>query len=126
MRMFWLYKRTGKGVSISQLTWFDRNGKPGGTVGMPGTCNNVRLSPDGRRVAEDHNDPDGRTTDIWIHELDREATTRLTFGPSYHSAAIWNPNGKQVLFGSNRSLGIPLYLKNADGSGSEEEVADVG
>jgi Tol biopolymer transport system component len=121
-----LVTQTGKGASTSQLTWFDRSGKATGTVGMPGTSNNVRLSPDGRRVAEDQTDPDGRNTDIWIHEPARGATTRLTFDPSYHSAAIWSPNGKQILFGSNRKLGIPLYLKNADGSGSEEEVADLG
>jgi eukaryotic-like serine/threonine-protein kinase len=121
-----LVTQTGKGASLSQLTWFDRSGKSAGTVGMPGTSNNVRLSPDGRRVAADQTDPDGRRTDIWIHEPAREATTRLTFDPSYHSAAIWSPDGKQIVFGSNRRLGIPLYLKNANGSGSEEEVANLG
>jgi len=121
-----LVTQTGKGASISQLTWFDRSGKPAGTVGMLGTYNNVRLSPDGRRVAADQTDPDGWNIDIWIHEPARGATTRLTFGPSLDQASIWSPDGKQVLFTSNRKLGFHLYLKNADGSGSEEEVADLG
>jgi Tol biopolymer transport system component len=121
-----LVTQTGKGAFLSQLTWFDRGGNAGGTVGLPGSYNNVRLSPDGRRVAEDQNDSDGRNTDIWIHEPARGATTRLTFDPSFHSASIWSPDGRKILFGSNRQIGFKLHMKNADGSGPEEEVADLG
>ncbi|MGB9075179.1 MAG: protein kinase [Terriglobales bacterium] len=121
-----LVTQTGKGASLSQLTWFDRGGKPAGTVGVRGSYNNVRLSPDGHRVATDQTDPDGRHTDIWIHEpAPGLATTRLTFDPSFHQDPIWSPDGKQILFASNRR-GFRLYTKNADGSGSEEEVADLG
>jgi hypothetical protein len=77
-----LVTQTGKRASFSQLTWFDRNGKPTGTVGVSAMSNNVRLSPDGRRVAVDQIGPDGRSADIWIHEPARSARTRLTFDPS--------------------------------------------
>jgi serine/threonine protein kinase len=119
-----LVTQTGRGASVSQLTWFDRHGRPVGTLGMVGSYPNVRLSPDGRKVAAEQSDPDGRTTHIWIHEPARSATTRLTFDPSLHQAPIWSPDGRQILFGSNSKLGFHLYLKNADGSGSEEQVAD--
>ena len=122
-----LVTQTGKGTSFSQLTWFDRGGRSAGTVGAPGSYNNVRLSPDGHRVAGDQTDPDGRHRNIWIHELAQGlATTRLTFDPSFDSNPIWSPVGKQILFCSIRTGGFRLYLKNADGSGSEEEVADLG
>jgi eukaryotic-like serine/threonine-protein kinase len=121
-----LVTQTGKGASLSQLTWFDRSGKPAGTVGVPGTYDNVRLSPDGRRVAGDQTDPDGRKIDIWIHEPAQGAITRLTFDPGADQTPIWSPDGKQILFFSNQRLGTQLLLKNADGSGSEEEVADLG
>jgi eukaryotic-like serine/threonine-protein kinase len=122
-----LVTQTGKGASISQLAWFDRSGKPAGTFGVPDVHSNVRLSPDGRRVATDQTVPNGRSNDIWIHEPAQAlATTRLTFDPSFHWAPIWTPDGKQILFSSNRSVGFHLYLKNADGSGSEEDVADLG
>jgi len=121
-----LVTQTGKGTSLSQLTWFDRSGKPTGTVGLPGSYNNVRLSTDGRRIVTDQTDPDGRNTDIWIHEPARGAMTRLTFDPSYHTASIWSPDSRQVLFGANRQLGFKLHMKNADGSGSEQEVVDLG
>jgi len=122
-----LVTQSGKGLSLSQLTWFDRGGKPAGTVGAPGSNNNVRLSPDGHRVAGDQTEPDGRRRNIWIHELAQGlATTRLTFDPSFDGDPIWSPDGKQILFFSNRRGGFRLYLKNADGSGYEEEVADLG
>jgi Tol biopolymer transport system component len=121
-----LVTQTGKGGSISQLTWFDRIGKLAGTVGMPGTYGNVRLSPEGRRVAADQTDPDGRNIDVWVHELARGATTRLTFDPALDQTPVWSPDGRQILFASTRRVGFRLYLKNADGSGPEEEVADLG
>jgi serine/threonine protein kinase len=117
-----LVTQTGRGASLSQLTWFDRSGKPVGTVGTPGSYKNIRLSLDGRRVAADQTDPDGRNDDIWILEPARGGTTRLTFDPSMHQTPMWSPDGKQILF----VTGGGLYLKNVDGSGSEENVADFG
>lgn len=120
-----LVTQTGNGASRSQLTWYDRGGKPAGTVGAPRQYDNVRLSPDGRGVATDQTDSDGRNVDIWIYEPARGATTRLTFDPSQHQAPIWSPDGKKILFSSNSKLSFHLYLKNADGSGSEDEL-DLG
>jgi Tol biopolymer transport system component len=123
-----LVMQTGKGLSVSQLTWFDRSGKSAGTVGMPESYFNVRLSPDGRRFAVDQTtSPNLRGGDIWIHEPARGARTRLTFDPSSHVTPTWSPDGRQILFTSNRGQSSGgLYLKNADGSGPEEEVANTG
>jgi serine/threonine protein kinase/Tol biopolymer transport system component len=121
-----LVTQTGKDASLSQLTWYDRSGKLTGTVGMPGSYNNVRLSPDGRRVATDETDSDGHNIDVWIHEAAGGATTRFTFDPSADQTPVWSPDGKQILFSSSRRLGFRLYVKNADGSGPEEEVVDLG
>ena len=121
-----LVTQTGKGASVSNLTWFDRSGKAVGTAGAPGSYGNVRLSADGREVAVDQNNPDRRNVDILIFAQDRAVPTRLTFDASGHQTPIWSPDGKQILFSWNRRLGNQVYLKNADGSGSEEEVVDLG
>jgi len=121
-----LVTQTGKGASLSQLMWFDRSGKLAGTVGMPGSYDNVRLSPDGHRVATDQTDPDGRKVDIWIHEPARGTARRLTFDPALDQTPVWSPDGKQILFSSNRTASIQLILRNADGAGPEEQVADPG
>lgn len=121
-----LVAQTGKGSAKSQLKWFDRSGRPAGAVGPPGSFGNPGLSPDGRRVAVDQADPDGRHINIWIHELANDAMTRFTFGSGYDQLPIWSPDGKQVTFSSNRKLYFGLYQKNADGSGSEQEFANLG
>ena len=121
-----LIAQTGKGASLSQLTWFDRSGKQIGTVGKLASYDNVRLAPDGQRVAADQIDSDGRNVDIWVHEMAHDTMTRLTFDPALDHAPIWSPDGKQIIFSSNRAADFKLYLKNADGSGPEEEVVHVG
>ena len=121
-----LVAQTGKGAARSQLTWFDRNGRRTGTVAAPGVLSNPSLSPDGLRVAFDQAEADGRRVGIWIHELTNDAVTRFTFDPSLNQAPVWSPDGKRVAFTSNRMTFNGLYQKIADGSGSEEAIADLG
>ena len=116
----------GKGASRSQLIWFDRHGKQVGTVGSPDLLANPKLSPDGKRVAVDPTDTDGRHVNVWIHELNSDATSRLGFGPWLEQVTVWSPDGKQVIYTANEKLFFSLYLKNADGSGSAQSVMDFG
>ena len=64
--------------------------------------------------------------DIWIHELASNGTTRLTFGPGFNEIPIWSPDGKRIAYGSSRKLNFSGIQKNADGSGSGREIADLG
>ncbi len=121
-----LVTQTGKVASLSELTWFDRNGKAQGKLSNPAWYYNVRLSPDGHKVAVDQTDPDGKDTDIYVHDLERDAVTRLTFGQSLDQSAVWSPDGRKIIFSSNRRGPFGMYVKNADGIGSEEEISDQG
>ena len=119
-----LVAQTGRGVYLSQLTWFDRSGKALGTTGKPSWYNNLHISPDGHKIATDQTDQDGRNIDLWVQDPARDATTRLTFDPALDTTPAWSPDGKQLIYSSNRSLDFRLYKKNADGSGSDEEIAN--
>jgi hypothetical protein len=116
----------GKGASKSQLIWFDRHGKQVGTVGPPELVANPKLSPDGRRVAVDQTDTDGRHVNIWIHKLTSDAAARIGFGPWLEQVTVWSPDGKQVIYTANEKLFFSLYMKNADGSGSAQNIMDFG
>ena len=118
--------RAGRGANKSQLTWFDRHGKQVGLVGPPELVSNPKISPDGKRVAVDQIDTDGRHVNIWIHDLNSDATRRLGFGPWLEQITVWSPDGKQVVYTANEKLFFSLYTKNADGSGSAENLVDMG
>jgi Tol biopolymer transport system component len=117
--------QTGKGADKSQLLWFNRSGKQLGGIGPPGLFANPSLSPDGRRVVFEQTDRDGRHVDIWIHQLANDAISRLTFGPGLNERPAWSPDGKRVTFSSNQKAAWGLREKNADGSGSEQQIADL-
>ena len=114
----------GGAANKSQMLWFDRHGKQVGSVGAPDQVSNPMLSPDGRRVAVDQTDADGRHVNIWIHELNSSAVARLGFGPWLEQISIWSPDGKHVIYTSNERLYFSLYQKNSDGSGSAENFFD--
>jgi serine/threonine protein kinase len=110
--------RGGAAARRTQLSWFDRSGKPLGTFGAPDENNlsNPRLSPDGQRVAV-HRTVQGNT-DIWI--LDGDRTTRFTFDAKADTVPVWSPDGNRIVFVSARKGQGNLYVKPSSGASSEE------
>jgi Tol biopolymer transport system component len=111
------------GAGNLQLTIFDRQGKVAGTAGELGNYTEPAFSPDGTQVAfvRFDNTTVG-TGDIWLHEFARGTTTRFTFDPAQDRLPVWSPDGKQIIFSSERDGGRNLYRKVATGAGTEELV----
>jgi Tol biopolymer transport system component len=63
--------------------------------------------------------------DIWIVDVGRGTTTRLTFDAADDFNPVWSPDGKSIAFASNRTGPPKLYIKPADGSGEERMLTDV-
>lgn len=110
------------GSVASQFTWFDRAGKKLGVIGEPSASDYIALSPDGNSAAAGLLDADGRESDVWIYDLKRGATSRLTFDPLGDGNPLWSPDGTRIVFGSNRNgTGeVDLYEKAANGAGDEQ------
>ena len=109
-----------------QLTWFNRDGQVLGTPGERAPYGIVKVSPDGTRAAVVLN-VDLRVqppnTDIWIVDLIKGGSTRLTFDPASDTQPVWSPDGKWVAWQSNRNGQLGLFRKAADGSGDEERLS---
>ncbi|HEV8366624.1 MAG TPA: protein kinase [Pyrinomonadaceae bacterium] len=107
------------------LEWFDRSGKPLGTLGDSGrymmSISNQKLSRDGKRIAVAKVDPQTRTRDIYVIEIARNTSSRLTFDPGEDQYPIWSPDGSRIAWNSNRDGGITaIYQKLASGVGEDE------
>lgn len=111
-----VYQEEGGTVDQHQFTWFDRTGKHLQAVGPKGNIWNPRLSHDGRRVAFGQGDPG----DLWLEDLSRHVTTRLTFDPSDENSPAWSPDDARIFFMSQRSGGGDIYQKAASGTGADE------
>jgi eukaryotic-like serine/threonine-protein kinase len=111
-------------VGYSQAKWFDRSGKELGVLDKPGVYGNVAIAPNDVAVAVDRFDlPSLNNMDIWAYPSWHESTgRRLTFDPGYDGAAVWSPDGSEILFSSNRQVTLDLYIKKANGGQEERNV----
>ena len=115
-----LVYRPTRALRDFQLTWFDRQGKVLGKVGEPAAISHLRLSPDGSRAAYRRIAANLADEDIWIVDLAKETTTRLTFGSSISAFPVWSPNGAEILFASNRDGVWDIFQKPANGASEEK------
>jgi len=91
-----------------------------GTIGAPDitSLGEVELSPDGKRVAV-WRMVDGNQ-DVWLFDATRGVPTRFTFDAAFDSHALWSPDGRRIVFNSNRKGVYNLYWKSSTGAGSDE------
>ncbi|HVG71907.1 MAG TPA: protein kinase [Vicinamibacterales bacterium] len=117
------------GANDNRFTWFNRNGDVTGLVGLPGgDQRQPRISPNGDRVAFSRPDDQTGNRDIWVTELARGITSRLTVHVANDWFPVWSPDGRQLLFGSDRAGGtaVPPYIKKSMDPGSEESPVPDG
>jgi len=115
-----IYGTGGGNYGTLELYWEDRVTKKVSTI-AEGLSNvsGFRLSPQGDRIAFEI---DNGVSDIWVHDLARGIRTRLTFGPIFNHMPVWSPDGKWIVYTSNRNGKYQLFRKASDGSGAEEEL----
>jgi serine/threonine-protein kinase len=109
-------------VSEYPVVWVSRKGETTSLLSERGTYGNPRLSPDGRRLAltvlRDGN------WDIWVYDLERGVPTRLTFDDAAETEEVWSPDGRELIYSSDKSGVDNLYRKRADGSGETERLTE--
>jgi TolB protein len=100
------FSETGNAVYVAgggiqndvSIYWMDREGKFTPLRETPGNYRNPAFSPDGKRLAMDIFD--GKRSDIWVYEWERDAMTRLTFTGENNVIPVWTPDGQRIAYSS--------------------------
>jgi Tol biopolymer transport system component/predicted Ser/Thr protein kinase len=111
---------TIQSAAQNRLVWVSRNGTEQPLPAPEHGYRNPRLSPDGRLISVDIQEQ-GRQ--VWLYDLSRETLTRLTFEGSANGTPAWTPDGKRIVFQSNKEgSALNLFWLLADGSGGLERL----
>jgi eukaryotic-like serine/threonine-protein kinase len=98
-------------VRNSRLVWLDRSGVELSVIGSAGFQADGRLSPDGHRYAVGVVDPKRGASDVWVYDLDRDSSERLTFRPLDEKAPVWAPDGRTIYYRSDGAGGPPNIFR---------------
>jgi dipeptidyl aminopeptidase/acylaminoacyl peptidase len=112
-----IYRRSrAQAAVMTTLQWVDSTGKRGPLQAKPAVYRSPRIAPDGRRIALGIREGDG--SDIWVHDPQRDAQTRLTVGGA-SEGPVWSPDGQYVVF-ARRAEGI--FQARADGARPPQDL----
>ncbi|MEP6944750.1 MAG: hypothetical protein ABJA02_02450, partial [Acidobacteriota bacterium] len=98
-----------------QLTWFDRDGKQTGVVGVPTKVfvgQDPHISPDGKRLLVKRGSPQN----LWVTDLEKGTDLRIT--SDFGQIPIWSPDGSKIAFSGNGGLSV----KASNGLGDAEAL----
>jgi eukaryotic-like serine/threonine-protein kinase len=121
-----VYQSTSQGGSNVPVL-VDRHGARRQLPGLPERqyYGYPAVSPDGRKIALRVYPAGGGQPqmDVWVYELPAGPLTRVTF-EGRDDDPSWTPDGKRILFDSDREGGNALWMVPWDGSGKAERVLD--
>jgi serine/threonine protein kinase len=104
----------GSGSHISSLLWVDRHGHSEPVIAAGADYFAPRLSADQRQILYSLPDDISGNRDLWVFDISRHVSRRVTFHPWDSFAGVLTPDGKQLIFSSNRSGTPSLYIKRVE------------
>jgi serine/threonine protein kinase/Tol biopolymer transport system component len=111
------YVRGGVQTAPLRLVWVTRQGVEQPVAAPPRAYTRPQLAPDGRRIAV------GLDSQVWLYNLVTNQLARLTFTGESNVFPLWTPDGKRIVFDSNKEGAANLFWQLADGSGGRERLA---
>jgi serine/threonine-protein kinase len=107
-----------------ELVESDRRGAERALLREPDRFQNPRFAPDGRRLSVDITPARG-ASDVWVVDPSRDSRTRVTAEAASDFGAFWTPDGRDLVYMSERPL-FELYRRAADGSRAPERLLGGG
>jgi len=103
--------------ATADLAWYSREGRRMGAPIASGEYVDFRLSPNDTQLAVAEVDPDSHRPDLRVLDLARGSRLRLTYDAATDASPIWSPDGRTIVYRSNRTGLHDLYQKPANGAG---------
>jgi serine/threonine-protein kinase len=107
--------------STRTLVWVDRHGRETTTAVPPRAYVHPRLSPDGTRIAAFIADQE---LDLWQSDLKHATLTRLTFGAGVDTYPEWTPDGRHLIFSSQRAGPQNLFRQPSDAAAAADRLTE--
>ncbi|MGH9867099.1 MAG: protein kinase domain-containing protein [Candidatus Polarisedimenticolia bacterium] len=85
-------------VRSNEMRWYDRGGRPLGTLGFAGYHINPRISPDGTKIVYMKADSPQSLSDIWIRDLEYDRAYRLSQQSGLYAVPAWAPDSDRIAF----------------------------
>jgi serine/threonine-protein kinase len=111
---------SGKREPSRSIFWMDSSGKTQPLHPAPGFYTNMCFSPDGKHLAYVVTD-----RNIWVDDIERDTTVRLTSLPGVDGMPLWTPDGKYIVFMSVNQSNSGIYQARSDGSGEAQRLAHL-
>ena len=102
------------------IEWMDRAGRRTPLRSTPANWGNPHFSPDGTRLAIEIND--GKQLAVWVYEWAHDRLWQLTLNAAQNQKPVWTPDGRRIVFWSNREVQQNLYWQRADGTGDVQRL----
>jgi eukaryotic-like serine/threonine-protein kinase len=114
------------GFPVRQLTWFNaETGEPIAKVGEPIRALTYALSPDDRKaivpVASASTTNATKDVALWMYDLERNTSSRFTFGSGGFRYPVWSADGAFVLY-QQESAPFGIFRKSANGDSEATSV----
>jgi Tol biopolymer transport system component len=104
------------------IQWIDRAGRRTPLRATSTNWGNPHFSPDGTRLAVEIND--GKQLAVWVYEWEHDRASQLTLNPAQNQKPVWTPDGRRIVFWSNRDVQQNLYWQRADGTGDAQRLTN--
>jgi serine/threonine-protein kinase len=107
-------------VFETDLVLVDRSGKESVALPKRDRYTNPRLSPDRSRISVDIRSASS-PGDVWVFDIGRSGGTRLTSEDGRDFGAEWTPDGKELIYSSERPF-FDLYRRAGDATQPAEAL----
>jgi len=111
-------------ATASPIDWMTRDGQTSVLRAAKADWTSPSFSPDGQKLALDISE--GKRRNIWVYDWTRDTLTQLTFETGQDRQPVWTPDGRRIVFSSDRAQpGVTnLYWVNADGTGEVTRLTE--